>query len=158
MREWKAVIAVMTVLASASPGFAGELVTPPLSAPQPNPSNFIQCAATNLDVQPLNVTIEILDRFGMTIEGPTATLLNPLARFESLKSFCAGGGPVYDDHPARVMGSRIGQRGYARALQFFEPAASEPVTPARQVVTRPSASRNRTPRERSRRRGSTAPE
>jgi hypothetical protein len=109
MRERKAVIAVMTVLASASPGFAGELVTPPLSVPQPNPSNFIQCAATNLDAQPLNVTIEILDRFGMTIEGPTATLLNPL-NSTTIFQFLPSGPPfvcriTFAGGPRKVVGT-----------------------------------------------------
>ena len=74
----RTLIAVAIVLAAATGTFAGELITPPISVPQPAPSNFIQCAATNVHTDRVNVTLEILNRNGQTIEGPTQQQLNPL--------------------------------------------------------------------------------
>ena len=72
-------------------------------------------------------------------DGPTANLQLQWATYydaadeAGISRRFGGIHPSYDDYPGRVMGSKIGQRAYARALQHFAPAATPNAVPAGQV-------------------------
>lgn len=63
-------------------------------------------------------------------DGPTANLQLQWASYydaadeAGISRRFGGIHPFYDDYPARVMGSQIGQRAYARALEFFQPSGA----------------------------------
>jgi hypothetical protein len=76
-------------------------------------------------------------------DGPTATLTLQWATYSDaadeagISRRFGGIHPSYDDFPARIMGSQIGQRAYAQALQFFEPAvAPAPAGSLQRLATR----------------------